>query len=111
MKFKKFDRFKKSDKDFQGKSLVMPNRKVLEDKYSSFIQQRNIQMDKTDIFEYTFMENDYKVYVSSNLKNSFLVNITTPRGKTVYSDVIDNKGTTKNAADKVFYSVFKEERI
>lgn len=111
MGFKKFNKFKKSDKDFQGKSLVMPNRKVLEDKYSNFIQQRNIYLDKTDVFNYSFMEQDFRVYVSTNLRNSFLVNISTLKGKMIHSDIIDIKGTTKNAADKVFYSIFREERV
>jgi len=49
MKFNK-ERFKKSDKDFQGKSLVMPNKKLLEEKFEYFIHNRNIRLDKTDIF-------------------------------------------------------------
>lgn len=109
MKFNK-ERFNKSDKDFQGKSLVMPNKRLLEEKFKNFIQDKNIRLDKVDIFNYSFMNTDYKVYVSTNLRNSFIVNVSTIKGKMVHSEILDIKGNTKIAADKVFYNLFKEER-
>lgn len=109
MKFNK-ERIKKSDKDFQGKSLVMPNKKLLEEKFEYFIHNRNIRLDKADIFNYSFMNTDYKVYVSTNLRNSFVVNVSTVKGKMLHSEVLDIKGNTKTAADKVFYNLFKEEK-
>ena len=58
MKFNK-ERFNKLDKDFQGKSLVMPNKRLLEEKFKNFILTEHdfdlifldIQMDDIDGIE------------------------------------------------------------
>ena len=105
--FKKKKYFKSSDKEFT-KPLSMPNKKVIYEKFAKEIEDRGISLDKTDIFNYHYMDADYKVYVSSNMMNSFAVNISTVKGRILHCDIVDIKGTTKNAADYVFFKMFKE---
>lgn len=107
----KFKKEKKLDKDFQTKPLIMPNKKLIMEKFGKTIMEKNISLDKADIFQYSFMGVDYKVYVSNNMKNSFIVNISTMKGRILHCDLVDiDRGNTKTAADKVFNRLFQGQQ-
>ena len=95
-----------SDKDFL-RPLSMPNKKVILSKFEKEINDKGIALDRTDVFDYHYMDADYKVYVSTNMANSFAVNISTIKGRILHCDIVDIRGTTKTAADYVFGKMFK----
>lgn len=106
---KKKKYFKPSDKDCM-KPLSMPNKKAILSKFSKEIEDRGISLDRTDVFNYSYMGEDYKVYVSTNMANSFAVNISTPKGRILHCDIVEVKGTTKTAADYVFSRMFRDSK-
>lgn len=105
--FNKSSRDPRDRKDFK-KPLVMPNRKFMLDNHGEDISKKGINLEKTDIFNLKFMDKPYKVYVSTNNQNSYLVNIQTPTGKVIYHSVLDLRGmtTTKTAAEVAFGRIF-----
>ena len=93
-----------------SRPLIMPNKKAILSKFQQEIENKGILLDRTDIFNYSHMDTDYKVYVSSNMQNSFLVNISSIKGRMLHCELIDIKGTSKTAADQVFYSIYNNSR-
>ena len=103
---KKKKYYKTSDKDCL-RPLSMPNKKLILSKFDKEIDERGIDLGRTDSFDYHYMDADYKVYVSTNMANSFVVNISTPKGRILHCDIVEVKGTTKTAADYVFGKMFR----
>jgi len=108
------NRYQNKDKKKYIKPLVMPNKKFLLEQYKDKINDKEINLEKTDIFTFEFMEEPYKVYVSMNYQGTaFLVNVQSLNGKLIHHSILELKDSvnTKVAASIVFDKIFSVEEI